>query len=443
MAEPQIKYVRTSDGVNIAYFVMGEGGPPLVIMDVMYSHLQAEWANPRLRRQYEAIARVSTLVRYDHRGFGVSDRDPEDLSLDGFVLDLEAVVERVLPDRPFVLISQRGVTTPIAVTYAARHPEQVFRLVLTTPMGRVSRSFAERMQAIVDAPGANERSVTESMAREVQGWDDHEASQADAAMMRQSISLDGYRRFLAELLRWDVLDLLPLVKTPTLLTSYKDNPWFGGEQVRELAALLPDSQLATIDAATSAARGAQTAAAIAEFLGAVAPPEYQVVASTVPATAIILFTDIVDSTALTEQLGDVAFRERSSKLDAAMRRVITSAGGTAIEGKLLGDGVMAVFGAAREAIAAAVQCNTAAVDAGLELHLGIHAGDVIRDGGNVYGGAVNIAARIASASAPGEVLVSATVRELARTSAAVEFEDRGEREMKGVGEPVRVYAVRG
>jgi class 3 adenylate cyclase len=80
---------------------------------------------------------------------------------------------------------------------------------------------------------------------------------------------------------------------------------------------------------------------------------------------------------------------------------------------------------------------------GLQLHLGIHAGDVIREENNVYGGAVNIAARIASASAPGEVLVSQTVRDLARTSAGVSFEDRGEHALKGIVEPQRLFAVRG
>jgi class 3 adenylate cyclase len=80
---------------------------------------------------------------------------------------------------------------------------------------------------------------------------------------------------------------------------------------------------------------------------------------------------------------------------------------------------------------------------GLQLHLGIHAGDVIREGNNVYGGAVNIAARIAAASEPGEVLVSDTVRSLGRTSADVTFDDRGEHELKGVGEPQRLFAVRG
>jgi adenylate cyclase len=78
---------------------------------------------------------------------------------------------------------------------------------------------------------------------------------------------------------------------------------------------------------------------------------------------------------------------------------------------------------------------------GLALHVGLHAGDVIRERDNVYGGAVNVASRIAAASAPSEVLVSDTVRSLARTSAGVSFTDRGEHRLRGVSEPVRLWAV--
>src|SRR5207247_9153373 len=124
------------------------------------------------------------------------------------------------------------------------------------------------------------------------------------------------------------------------------------------------------------------------------------------------------------------------------RAIIREHSGTAIEGKLLGDGVLAVFTSARQAIQAALTCGRSADEAGLPLHLGLHAGDVIREDNNVYGGAVNIASRISGLSAPGEVLVSATGRSLARTSAGVRFEDRGEQPLKGVGEPVRVWAVR-
>ncbi|MCH8066778.1 MAG: adenylate/guanylate cyclase domain-containing protein [Chloroflexi bacterium] len=91
---------------------------------------------------------------------------------------------------------------------------------------------------------------------------------------------------------------------------------------------------------------------------------------------------------------------------------------------------------------AAQRCRDLGNEAGLPLHLGIHAGDVVREGNNVHGGAVQVAARVQSVAAPGEILVSATVRDLARTSAGVEFEDRGEHELKGIAEPQRLFAVR-
>ena len=158
-------------------------------------------------------------------------------------------------------------------------------------------------------------------------------------------------------------------------------------------------------------------------------------------------TDIVDSTALTERLGDAAFRAKAREIDGALRATIRECAGQPVEGPTLGDGVLAVFTSAREAIKAALACARAGDDSGLPLHLGLHAGDVTRekdpDGrDNVYGGAVNVAARISGLSAAGEVLVSETVRSLARTSAGVRFEDRGEQSLKGVGEAVRVWAVR-
>ncbi len=156
----------------------------------------------------------------------------------------------------------------------------------------------------------------------------------------------------------------------------------------------------------------------------------------------IFFLDIADSTALTTKLGDAAYRERERGLDALLRRAITDAGGTPVEGKVLGDGIMSVFSSARQAIEAAQRCRALGNEAGLPLHLGIHAGDVVREGKNVHGGAVQVAARVQGVAEPGEVLVSQTVRDLARTSAGVAFEDRGEHELKGIAEPQRLFAVR-
>jgi Adenylate cyclase, family 3 (some proteins contain HAMP domain) len=211
-----------------------------------------------------------------------------------------------------------------------------------------------------------------------------------------------------------------------------------------IAPQLQDVRSIIIDGKTVNERTVQSAAAIAQFIGAPAPRPQAAPAPALPpsGTAIILFADIVDSTALTERLGDTAFRKKARGLDEAMRAAIRANGGTPVEGKTLGDGVLAVFTSAKQAIACAQACHEAAGSAGLSLHLGIHAGDVIREADNVYGGAVNIAARVAAASAAGETLVSGTVRDLARTSAGVTFEDRGEHALKGIDEPVRVGAVR-
>lgn len=159
-------------------------------------------------------------------------------------------------------------------------------------------------------------------------------------------------------------------------------------------------------------------------------------------TAIILFADIADSTALTERMGDATFRAKARELDAALRPIIRECAGAPVEGRLVGDGLMAVFASAQAAIEAALRCSEAAIHSGLPLHLGLHAGDVIREGNNVYGGAVNIAARVAATCRAGEVLVSDTVRGLARTSATASFEDRGEHMLKGVADPQRLWAVR-
>jgi class 3 adenylate cyclase len=243
---------------------------------------------------------------------------------------------------------------------------------------------------------------------------------------------------------FDATALLPQVKALTLVLHRRQAPYPHVDVARGLASGIPNARLAVLEGSALAPTVGDTAAvlsAIDEFLG---EGEETAVTTELPeGMAVILFADIADSTALTEQIGDAAFRNKARELDASLRTVIRECSGTPVEGKLVGDGVLAVFTSARQAIECALRCKGAGESVGLQLHLGIHAGDVIREGNNVYGGAVNIAARIAGASAPGEVLVSDTVRGLARTSAGVTFEDRREHELKGVGEPQRLFAVRG
>lgn len=159
-------------------------------------------------------------------------------------------------------------------------------------------------------------------------------------------------------------------------------------------------------------------------------------------TVTILFADIADSTMLTEKLSDDSFRSLSRELEDSLRKVITEKEGKMVEGKLLGDGVMAVFKSAHKAIECALCFNDVTNDTDLKLHIGIHAGDVIIENNNVFGGAVNITSRIADISTAGEIVVSDTVRSLTRTSTKVKFEDKGLHKLKGVSDPHRLFTVR-
>jgi class 3 adenylate cyclase len=242
---------------------------------------------------------------------------------------------------------------------------------------------------------------------------------------------------------WDVTEYARRVRCPTLVVKHAEVTVVTMEVTKELVATIPNAQLLVLEG-TFADNIEATSDRVVAFLIGESTREPTPAAASIPSgMTAILFADIVGSTALTERLGDGAFREKARDLDAGLRAIIRKNGGTPVEGKLLGDGVLATFSSASQAIAAALACGKAGNDAGLPLHLGLHAGDVIREDDNVFGGAVNIAARVSALSAPGEVLVSQTVRDLARTSAGVSFEDRGEQALKGVGEPVRVWAVKG
>jgi class 3 adenylate cyclase len=433
--EPRIQYAKTSDGVSIAYSEAGEGRSLIRMPIPGWSHAELDW---QMIGALQSFAAKYHVVIYDSRGTGLSDRSALDFSIEAMMRDLEAVVERS-GFESFVLAST-GTGVPIAVTYAATHPERVSHLILSD--GHASFSdFAESPVYKAGVPLLDGDWVlfTETFMQVLWAYANPEVGRPEfgrqfAEFMRVCCEPEAMRAIWKAWTTRDVTALLPQVSAPTLVIQNKNNRWFPTAAGQRLAAAIPNARLVLIDDITYA----PVPNLIEEFVGEGDAGEPKLLSG----TAVILFADIADSTALTERLGDAAFREKARELDEALRRAITSNGGAAIDGKLLGDGVLATFGAAREAIAAAAAIHAAGSDAGLPLHVGVHAGDVIRESNNVYGGAVNIAARVAGEAAAGETLVSATVRDLARTSASVSFEDRGERELKGVGEPVRVFAVR-
>jgi class 3 adenylate cyclase len=435
--EPRIQYAKTKDGVNIAYWVAGRGPPIVWVPEPPFSHIQLERRNPLFRMSFDFFAAKRSVVRFDPRGLGLSDRDVDGLSIDSRILDLEAVVDR-LGFETFALFAATR-AAPLAIVYAARCSQRVSHLVLLNPIvSEMEAMQVPRWQALLKLSDSDWELYLESVGAQIFGLGREEARRwADFA--RACATPETGRRYLNAMAGDDVTEYLPRVRAQTLLVHLTGLSFLNLDTARKLASSIPDAQLVTLEGNFQESIEL-ILAAIDEFLGEGAEAEAK--AELPEGMAVILFTDIVESTALTEELGDTAFRDKARELDTSLRGVIRETGGTPVEGKLVGDGVLAVFTSARQAIECALRCNAASEPAGLRLHLGIHAGDVIREGNNVYGGAVNIAARIAAASEPGEVLVSDTVRGLARTSAGVAFEDKGERSLKGIDEAQRLFAVR-
>jgi class 3 adenylate cyclase len=440
--EPRIQYAKTADGVSIAYYTLGEGVPLVVMPGIPSFQVQIVWEEPRVRRFYERLAEKRMVVRFDPRGSGLSDHEVAEYSLDAYVVDLEAVVNHLGLGK-FALVAPTH-SGPVAIAYAASHPERVSHLIPWCSWARSSDGRWPQLRGLGRLLNTNWELFTETFAHALLGWSDAELARRWGHMMRESMTQEAYVAAWQAIQEFDVTGLLPQVRSPTLVLHRSGVAVPGVDVARRLASGIPGARLTLLEGETRYMYLGDVEAVLRTIDDFLTEGEESPAPAELPeGMAVLLFADIAESTALTEQLGDSAFRAKARELDNSLRSVIKDSGGTPVEGKVLGDGVLAVFTSARGAIDCALRCDAASEPLGLRLHLGIHAGDVIREGNNVYGGAVNIAARIAAASEAGEVLVSDTVRSLGRTSAGVTFDDRGEHTLKGVGEPQHLFAVKG
>jgi class 3 adenylate cyclase len=434
--EPQVRYCTTGDAVCIAYSVMGEG-LPLVFASNVFGDLQWYSFNEETRDQVNRLVSAGCqAVRYDVRGMGSSDRDVTDFSLEARVLDLEAVVDGAGHERFALCGYTHG--NAAAIAYAARNARRVSHLILVNPYAS-GAAYYDRIPAARAMIGLRTMAqddwefFTLTIANAILGYADSARAQRTAALFRGAVSPAQYVAFTEAAQATDLASTLAAIDVPTLVVVDKSGVG-NADLARIVATRIAGARLMQSDDYVDEALA---------FLGLESGAPVRSVPSKAASMAVILFTDIADSTALTERMGDGPFRSASRKLDDAVRRAMRDAGGTPIEGRVLGDGVLGTFASAAQALAAARGCVEFSAGLGLPLHVGLHAGDVLREADNVYGGAVNIASRICALCEPGEILVSQTVRDLARTSAGVAFEDRGEHALKGIEDAVRIYAVRG
>jgi class 3 adenylate cyclase len=440
--EPQIQYVTTSDGVSIAYYAIGQG-PAMLFLMSPWSHLEAEWRVDMLRMAYIAFAQRSTLVRLDPRGLGLSDRDPPDFKLDSMVLDIEAVVDRLGLDDVRILAA--GGSNMPGLAYTARHPDKVTHLAQMPPAASGNDMGNDRLQKVAELSLVDWDLGSETLIRTLYPEFSDEQAKDFADLLRKSLDPQGWDLYLEWMQQWNADADAASIPTPTLLIHMLNNVNFNIAATRRVAGLIKDSRVAFVD---SAAEGLLLAQRF--FDGDI--PDLTEPASVQTATPpeaaafrTILFTDVEGSTALTDRLGDARARELLREHERITRKALKEHDGSEV--KTLGDGFMASFTSTSRALDCAIALQSAfadhndSADEPIMVRVGLNAGEPISEDEDLFGTAVNEAARITSTAEGGEILVANVVRELTKGKDFL-FNDRGETSLRGFEDPVRLFEVR-
>jgi len=450
--EPRIRYATTADGLSIAYWSMGDG-PTLVNPPPAspWSHIQLEWEIPEWRHWYEHLVRHLRVVRYDGRGGGLSDRDVTTCSTETNIQDLEAVVDELELER-FALF---GIyySAATAITYAARHPERVSHLILWCGFPRASETRTaptnDAMRSLIDM---DYTLFTETLAHSVFGWSQGEPAHRLAEYMRASSSPEMVKATWDSNEDLDITDLLPQVQAKTLVMHRRQFPFVRLEAARELATSIPNAQLAIFEGESLSPYLDDMEDIIATVFDFMNIEDRRLIrrvhapAAAAPAFRTIMFTDMEGSTAATQRLGDAQAQAMIRRHNEIVRDALHAFDGTEV--KHTGDGIMASFTSASAAVECAVAIqrafqvhSEAHPGEQIQVRIGLNAGEPLAEGDDLFGTAVQLASRICSRADAGKILVSDVVRQLVAGKGFM-FADRGETELRGFEDPVRVFEVR-
>src|SRR3972149_3860721 len=268
--EPRIQYAKTKDGVSIAFWTLGEGMPLVHMPSTPYNPTLRVWHTPEGRRWCERLAEKRRFVRYDNRGFGHSERDVANFSLDALILDLDAVVDRLAPEK--VALFGYVQSGPVAIAYAARHPERVSHLILWCTSARGSDFFESDAQREVMSELAQKdwTYFTESLAQSTFGWSGGEEARQYAAYLRESATPAALRAAWDAGFKVDVTDVVSEVTSPTLVLQRRGVTLPGMNVAHGLAARIPNARLAVLEGKLLVPYDDdmdETIATIDEFLG--------------------------------------------------------------------------------------------------------------------------------------------------------------------------------
>jgi class 3 adenylate cyclase/pimeloyl-ACP methyl ester carboxylesterase len=445
---PRIRYAKCGD-MDIAYQVFGEGPLDLVLLAGPSIPIDAVDSEPSLHRFYRRLSSFSRVIRFDFRGMGLSSRLPS-LEMIGpkfWAEDAIAVMDAVGCEQAAILATSYNAMSGLVL--AAEYPERVRSLVIINGTARVSwapdypigarPSATDPFTTLAMETDAVEQGfdvlgiIAPTVARDdaFRTWWDHAGNRAASPSMARAVS-----RVVAE---GDVRDVLPRISAPTLILQRDSVKFIPVGNGRFLAQQIAGSRYVELPGEDSlywVGDAGPMLDEIEEFItGVRGGSDAERVLTT------IMFTDIVGSTQRAAALGDDRWRDLLDNHDRIVRHELGRFSGREVN--TAGDGFVATFISPSAALACADDIVEAVRVLGIEVRVGIHAGEVEVRGAlksDVAGMAVHIGARVSALAGPSEVLVSSTVRDIV-TGSRRRFADRGEHELKGVPGQWRLYAL--
>lgn len=443
MDRPRKRYTAGREP-TLAFEVLGDGGGvDLITVGPLLSHLELTWEEPSLTRTGLRLASLGRLVRFDRRNAGLSDVTMGPWTLADEVGDVIAVMDDAGLERAAVVSWLAG--GPLACLLAATHPDRVAALVLDTCSPR--QTYAEGYEW---APTREERARLTAAAAATWGegdriatfaptWASDPAARAWMARLERMASAPGtMRRLFDSMNDVDVRSALSSIQAPTLVVRRRDDVRMDRRHSVYLAEHIEGARLVELDGQDSLPFGDGGDAwvdLIGEFVAGAPPP--------VPATRVmasLLFTDIVDSTAILARVGDSEWRALLQRHDALSQRAVAESNGRIV--KNLGDGVFARFDGVLDAVNAARRLIADAAEHGLSIRAGVHAGDCELVGDDLAGRTVHETARISALAGGGEVLLSEAAHGLL-AGADIEMAEHGVHRLKGFDDSYRLWLVTG
>jgi class 3 adenylate cyclase len=440
LVPPVARYAKSGD-LHIAYIVEGDGPIDLMWIPPWISQVEYLWSERSLMRVLRRITSFARFITFDRRGSGLSDPFWGAPTLEEQMDDLIAVMDAVGSKRVAIVGTLEG--GPMAAMFAATHPDRVSALVLYATFARATWApdyefawpaevRAEQMAELVDHWG--EGRVVAGVAPSEVG--DPGFMEWAGRLERLAASPSTIRRIIDLIGEFDVRDVLPSIRVPTLIMHRRDDSFIKIEHSRFLAAHIPGARYLELEGTDNMFSLGDSEALLGEIeehltgVRHVHEPDRML--------ATVLFTDICDSTRRAAEMGDSGWRSLLERHDALFRHALDRHRGREV--KRTGDGFLATFDGPARAIRCAASVAEAMGSIGIQVRAGLHTGELEVIEGDLGGLAVHIAARVMDRASPNEVLVSGTVKDLV-VGSGIGFEDRGEHELRGVPGEWRLYAV--